>query len=225
MNGNVKRILKSIGVGKIYNLFLLLYDKCTSTIVDCSIGDILLQRDLPYNNQLLLTSRLMDVEAYLEKADDSFLYQNTISRAAYGEKHNEKGGNASFKNLIESYKLNGYKSDSFVTCDNSIELMDGNHRMALHIYEKIEHVTAKIVKRKVPFPYSSDGYYLANMPSSFIETLYQRYKEIQRWLVDNGITFCAYLKVNNLNIENDLLADMSHLCNVLSVRTVDDGGG
>lgn len=213
----IKQFFLTIGFGKIYTKLYNWYDNVTGKIVECSIADILLLRDIPNSSQLLLTSRLLDVEAYLEKGDESFPYQNTISRNAYGEKHNEKGGNLSFKNLIESYKKHGYRNDSYITCDKNVVLMDGNHRMGLQVYEKIERINARIVRREKPNTNSLDGYYTRLFPTCFIESIFNRYYELQSWLLENGMTFCACFNEYNQNGAN-LLQDMKRLCTVLKVE-------
>lgn len=219
----IKQVFLTIGFGKIYSKLYNWYDNVTCKIVECSIADILLLRDIPNSSQLLLTSRLLDVEAYLEQGDEKFPYQNTISREAYGEKHNEEGGNQSFQALIESYKKNGYRSNSYITCDRNLILMDGNHRMGLQVYEKIERINVKIVRREWPNTNSIDGYYTRLFPTPFLESIFNRYNEIQSWLIENGMTFCACFDEYNYNGVN-LLQDMKRLCTVLKVEKSKGGG-
>lgn len=210
----VKKIANSTGVLGLYNNLRRWYDNLTCDRFECGIGDILLLRDVPSHNQLLLTSRLMDVEDYLSGKDKSFPWQNTISYAAYGEKHKEADGNRSFKALIESYLKDGYHSDSFITCDVDMNLMDGNHRMGLHIYEKIDKVNVRRVHRKIPFEYGGDWYYHVGIHSSFMERIYQRFSDVQDWLVDSGNTFCLYLEGEETE-RVELIKAISHLCVVL----------
>lgn len=217
MRSIIKKILLFLGVGKLYNKLYDLYDSASCKKIECSIGDILLLRDVPNGSQLLLTSRLLDVDAYLGQGDETFPYQNTISRKKYGNNHNEEGGNSSFKALIESYKKFGYNQDSYITCDKNMVLMDGNHRMGLQIHEHIEKVNVRIVGRKWPDTEALDSYYERLFPTAFMERIFQRFSEIQKWLIGNGMTFCAYLKSENQEGIN-LLNDMRHLCNVLDVK-------
>lgn len=155
----IKTIAKYSGLLWIRSRWNSWRDEATCDRFECSVGDILLKRDVPNNNQLLLTTRLMDVEAYLSGKNKNFPYQNTISRKAYGEKHREEEGNKSFAAFIESYLKDGYHSDSYITCDNDMHLMDGNHRMGLHIYERIETINVRRIHRLIPFAYSADAYY------------------------------------------------------------------
>lgn len=223
MNNKIKSFLLSIGVGNVYNLLYNWYDCVTCKKIECSIGDILLLRGVPNGSQILMTSRLLDVEAYITKGDDTFLYQNTISREKYGKNHNQIGGNRSFKSLIESYKTNGYMPGSWITCDKEVILMDGNHRMGILLYEKIDRVNVRIVGRKWPDTESLDSYYASHFPSDFLERIIQRYYKIQDWLLDNGVTFCAYIKTDDKG-EIDIKKDIRRLCNVLAFKKAKGGG-
>lgn len=223
MKSIIKKFLLFFGAGKLYNKLYDWYDSATCKKIECSISDILLLRETPNGSQLLLTSRLLDVEAYLKQGDESFTYQNTISRKKYGKNHKEEGGNHSFRTLIESYKKYGYKRDSYITCDREMVLMDGNHRMGLQIFNKIERIKVRMVGRKWPETESLDSYYENLFSSDFMESIFQRYYAIQEWLIGNGMTFCAYLKSNSQGGIN-LLTDMRRLCNVLDVKETKCGG-
>lgn len=177
---------------------------------ECSIGDILLLRDVPNNNQLLLTTRLMDVEVYLSGENKKFPYQNAISYKAYGDKHRENDGNRSFTALIESYLKEGYHSDSYITCDKDMRLMDGNHRMGLHIHEKIDRINVRRLRRINPFSYGGDWYYEVGLPTYFMESVYAKFDEIQQWLIETGNTFLA-LFVDEVNDSFSVEKDLSRL--------------
>ncbi len=187
----------------------------------CGIGDILLQREVVLNNQLLLTSRLLDIESYLKGESMSFPFQSTISKKIYGDNFNDKEAGDSFKELIESYMKDGYHPDSVIICDSDMELVDGNHRMGLHIYNQIESINVRRVKRKMPYPYSSDEFLMAGkdhvvLSSSFIDTLFERYNKVQEWLISSGNTFCALVSSIN-KIDMDPITDLCHLVKPLKI--------
>lgn len=70
----------------LYNWLVHTYDKVTSHEVELSVGDVMLQRGaLPEANQFLATSKVLDIKAYVERSDETFRYQNTFSRIAYGK--------------------------------------------------------------------------------------------------------------------------------------------
>lgn len=177
---------------------------------ECSIGDIVLLRKTPSNNQLLLTSRLLDVEDYLSCRNTSFPHQNTISYKAYGSVHKEEVGNAHFRSLIESYLKDGYHKESFITCDADLNLMDGNHRMGIHLYEQISEVNVRMVHRQVKAVRGFDWYYKVGLPTPFIEEIFNKYFEIQNWLIDSGNTFIALMESSN-NDEINPYKDLSRL--------------
>lgn len=218
MNALLKSLLSNKGAVGLYRKLLEHYYKVASDHFDCSVGDILLRRDTIQANQFLLTSRLLDVEAYIDGSDKSFPYQNAISYKAYGSAHDEQLGNKKFQSLIESYLKEGYRAGSYVTCDRNMNLMDGNHRMGLHVYEGIETISVRRVKRSIPFQYGIDGYYESGLPDDFIEKVLNRYNHIQEWLLNEGITFNAYFKGNN---SKTLCHSMYNLCNVLKVISLD----
>lgn len=217
----VKKIGKKIGIYQLYSKWMRWRDNIACERFNCCLGDILLQRDVPNSHHLLITSRLLDVEEYLEKGNESFPYQNAISYKTYGNNHQEEVGNKAFKSLIESYKKNGYRTDSYVTLDRDMILFDGNHRMGLQIYEKLERVSARMLKRSIKFEYSGDWYYRVGMPTIFMEKIYSRYEEIQKWLIEKGMTFCVLSDVKSADRE-DLINDTKHLATVLDVHLFDN---
>lgn len=218
MKENIKTLVQRIGIYKLYSWLVQKLDDIRSNKFDCCLGDILLLRDVPNDHQLLLTSRLLDVEEYLEKGNDTFPFQNAISYKAFGKSHREDAGNKAFKALIESYIMNGYQTDSYITLDSDMILLDGNHRMGLQIYERIKRVSASMLKRKVSFEYGGDWYYRVGLSTSFMEKLYNKYAAIQKWLIDSGMTFCAISDVKGEE-QISLINDIKHLATVLKVQT------
>ncbi len=214
-------------IKKVYASYIKWHDRRFCDYCLCSIGDIILQRDVPSNNQLLLTSRLMDVESYLEDGDSTFNNQNKISYKAYGGAHKEALGNRHFMDLISSYQTNGYRDDSFITCDNTFSLMDGNHRMGIHLYKGIDTVNVRMVHRKVQFEYGADWYYKVGLESEFMDALYHRYYCVQKWLIETGNTFCAIIHAQNPNsVPKDMspVSDLQKLTTPLHISTLEDAG-
>lgn len=221
MKEKLKIIGKALGFYQLYGKVLDWWNNKTCQRFECSVGDILLLRDVPNSHQLLLTSRLLDVEEYISKGNETFPYQNAISYKTYGKKHREADGNSSFKALIESYMRDGYHSDSYITCDREMTLLDGNHRMGLQIYEQMEKVSVRMLRRRVAFEYSADWYYRVGLPTDFMERIFKQFSNIQKWLIDNGMTFCAYINTHN---SEDLTNDFGRLCRVLNVISINMGG-
>lgn len=220
MKEKLKKAGKALGIYQLYGKVLDGWNEKTCQRFECSIGDILLQRDVPNSHQLLLTSRLLDVEEYISKGNETFPYQNAISYKTYGKKHREADGNRSFKALIESYKRDGYHSDSYITCDREMTLLDGNHRMGLQIYEQLEKVSVRMLRRKVAFGYSADWYYRVGLPTDFMERIFSRFAKIQEWLTEQGMTFCVMADAKGEQ-QAAIISDMSHLAKVLQHRSFD----
>lgn len=210
-------LLKSTGFSRFFNSYRRWEDDRTCERFECGIGDILLIRDTPSHNQLLLTSRLMDVEDYLNSKDKSFPRQNAISYKAYGESHREEEGNQKFRDLIESYIKDGYHEDSFITCDKGMNLLDGNHRMGIHIHQGIEKVNVRRIHRRISFERGGDWYYRVGLESSFMDSIYNRFYDIQKWLIESGNTFCISVRGGDKDL-NDIENDVRHLCHVLKTE-------
>lgn len=213
MNRLVKKILKIP-----YNLFLRLYDDCTQLYAECSIGDIVLQRGVIQNNQLLLTSRLCDVTNFYRYKDKTFYYQTTISRKSYGYRYDEEKHNKAFCDLINSYKEYGYNPSSRITVDKNLTLMDGNHRIGLNIYEGIIRINIRCVRRQSKFPFGIDWYYKVGLSSLFIQELRTKFFEIQNWLIETGNTFCMYISKDSINKDIKVTDDVYGICNVLRIK-------
>ena len=64
-----------------------LYDSRTAQSCSASIGDIMNLRRNVEHNQFLATTRYLDIKDYVEYNKQTFVWQNTVSRAAYGNKH------------------------------------------------------------------------------------------------------------------------------------------
>lgn len=218
----LKNIAIKLGISRWFSSVRRWKDNLICDRFECSVGDILLLRDVPSHNQLLLTSRLLDVEDYLSRRDEKFPWQNTISYAAYGERHREADGNRSFKKLIASYLKDGYHLESYVTCDEEMNLMDGNHRMGLHIYEKIDNVNVRRVHRRIPFEYGGDWYYRVGLSAVFMDRIYMKYNEVQKWLIESGNTFCVYLE-GEMTERVELIQALRHLCVILKETDGPDG--
>ncbi len=212
----VKSIMK-----RLIRPLLTLVDRVYADDCICSIGDIILKRGVMNTNQFLLTTRMMDVEHYIN-GDTSFIYQTTISRKAYGDHYTETMANESFARLIESYKVNGYDSKFPVTVDSHINLCDGNHRIGCNLFFKISKVKVHRLRYHLKGLDTTDVYWRKyKLPSTFIEEVYLKYNQIQDWLVETGNTFVA-IAPHKIG-EYDFKKDMEHLVNVLKFRELKDG--
>lgn len=129
--------------------------------------------------------------AFLNEKNNRFAYQNIISRAAYGKLHREQEGNCKFEELIKNYLSNGYDGKSFLTIGSDGRLMDGNHRIAIHLYLNIPSVKIKVLKRKSRVPCNTDWYLKAGINVQILQDIKNVFDEIQSILVKRGNTFSA----------------------------------
>ena len=212
MNVYIKKIFRII-----HRSFLLLYDDLSSSVVEASIGDVLLLRDVVECNQFLCASRVLDIQSFL-KGDKTFVYQNAISSATYGVLHREKGGNKAFTSTRESFIINGYKPESGpMEVDSEIRLMNGTHRMGCCFQFGYPKVLLKVVKRRSKTLQNVDGYYSKMISSNILKRIYQQTLLIHQQLVNEGICFCAYVNSHDSQQRLSFIEDFKALAQVEKV--------
>ena len=135
----------------LYDNFYKVYDYFTSQKKNVKIFD-LLRPNLdgePSFLQLVVVSRLLDIENYCSGECLDFYYMNEISKNSSGFDRNI--ANQNFINLIDSFKKNGYNPSSRLVVDKDQNLWNGTHRLAMCIYLGINHVNVLERKRKCDF--------------------------------------------------------------------------
>lgn len=191
---------------KLKSALINLYDRLTAKTAMISIGDIVNQRTDIENNQFLLTTRLLDIEDYCEHGIETFNWQNTISRKAYGERHREQDGNNAFSKLINSYRECGYDDSSYFVVDSDLRLLDGNHRMGMNLYMGIDAINVRILKRKSRNPKALDWYLKVGLKTEFIESVMEKFAALQKKMMDTGNVFCAVVSDEKLAQDISFLA-------------------
>jgi hypothetical protein len=186
--------VKEMALRKIKYALINLYDRLTAKTATISIGDIINQRTDIENNQFLLTTRLLDIEDFCERGIDTFNWQNTISRKAYGERHREQDGNIAFSKLIKSYRDSGFR------------LLDGNHRIGMNLYMGIDTINVRILKRKSHNPKALDWYLKVGLDTEFIESVTEKFVSLQKKMMDTGNVFCAVVSDEKLAHDISCLA-------------------
>lgn len=131
------------------HILMNLLDNLLSKKITCSIGDIMLKGKGLDEGQLTVITRYHDAEMYSVNGNKSFRLQNVLSKILWGEKHDEKTGNQTFTDLIESYKATGYNMNSYIQLDKHLSLMNGTHRVALNMYFGYWQVSAIIKGRSI----------------------------------------------------------------------------
>ena len=200
---------------KIHNALLCIYDWLTATECEISVGDIILKRTGIDHCQFLLSSRKLDVKAFMVNHDKSFHFC-----IIYKKEHKEEEGNLLFSNLIESYIAKGYDSNSLLTVDKDCRLIDGNHRMGINLYMGINRLNVRFLKRKSPFTPNLDTYLKLGLSTSYLEEVCNEFDNIQNWLIETGNTFCCFLSGKYENGQDSLLKDLRLITNVLDSKFV-----
>jgi hypothetical protein len=195
---------------------LKLYDRFTSKNVTVSIMDLMVEKGELDHHQFLVAARLLDIEEYFSngRCDDNsiFRWQNKTSQFAYGNKYNKTLGNEKFKNLIESYKTNGYDERSAIIVNKNYRILDGTHRLALNIYYKMDTINVCVISRSAKTINSTNWYYKIGMKTVDIKRILARYKEIK-----NGYKvhdFVAILQTEAASYYDSITDDMKILCKV-----------
>ena len=168
-----------------------LYDFFTRRGIVISIGDIMSKRGSMDGIQMVVASRLLDVEAYRNNGDESFKYQNLLSDK--NEQYDLSVGNRKFKDTIESYLTKGYDGMSRFLLDNDFLLRNGTHRTAMHLHLKIYTAKAFVMNRKYfGFDILYDKY-RQNLPSHIFQAIISKLNMIQEQLIADGVSFNAVI--------------------------------
>ena len=221
MKEKIKKLAEETGLFDLYKVFRLKTDEMFSTHIECNIGDLMLRRDVPYENQILVASRLLDIEKYYLNEDKSFPFQNAIARARTGDENIVTG--ESFRSLLESVNSEGFRDDALFTCDNEFRLADGTHRLGVCLYLGISKINVKVLRRVIPYKYGGDWYFNIGLASKTLREIYGGFDEIQNKLIEGGNTFCCFASTPEVETIN-IVEDMKMMCNVLKINQVEGGG-
>ena len=205
--------------------FYPIIERIQNRKLEVSIADLLLQRDEISQIQFLVASRLLDIEEYNSKNSvENFRCQRAISIHDSGLKYmSDDTYNNKFESLIASYSNKGYDKQSLLYVDNRFTLENGTHRIAMHIHHNIPFVNVEYHYHSCShqdglFPYYQNKY--NSLSTTFINEVIEKYKQIQQWLVDEGMTFSC-LVYYNIGSEIDVfIKDLSALTIVLKVSRI-----
>ncbi len=89
-----------------------------------------------------------------------------------------------YKCLIRSFEQEGYRSDSFIVCDEKMRIMDGAHRTALCLYFGVPYVSVQIVPRTFSCEFSVDWFWEKGYDIEFVRKIEDTKKEL---LVNNEV--------------------------------------
>lgn len=178
----------------LYAKLLGFLDRITGTVVDVSIGDIMLMRHSIDDLQFLTASRLIDVENY-SKGDLNFVFQSSISAAFGVPKQKIEKDKSKFENLIKRLQ-EGFDPKFPLLLDRNIRIMNGTHRVSLCLYYKFYKVSALISKRESKSCTSPVIYYSKPLSTEMLSKIIDRYNRIQDELIDSGICYSCLVEGN-----------------------------
>lgn len=175
-----------------------IYDSVAAKKGKASIGDILTAKTNQQSPMhYLVASRVLDVEDYCEKDSNDFSWQNTISYAMYGEKHDRALGDSRFTSLIESYKAKGYDESSVLMVDKNFTLADGTHRTGCNLYFGNTLMSVRMVFRSITNGITPDWMRQHGIGEDFIRTVSCKLEEIKKSLVQTGNTLAMVITASN----------------------------
>ena len=207
----------------LYKKYRQITDDIGSNHAVCNIGDVMLKRDVPYENQILVASRMLDIERYYTGENNSFPYQNAIASARTGDESVVTG--ESFRQLLDSVKQEGFRENALFICDSEIRLSDGTHRLGVCLYLRKLKMNIKVLHRKIPYRYSGDNYLNMGMNSTDLRDIYDCFDRIQNKLIEEGCTFCCFISVPEVNsCKFKLIEDLKMMCTVLKTNHIAGGG-
>lgn len=213
----MKKYIKNIwGAG------LKMYDRLTSTVVEASIGDILMSHPQPDFISFVFASRYLDASHYLSGEDRTFKYMHGISSKFQGVNYSQEKGEKKFIDLIDSFSKRGYDPASLLVMDKNLNLDNGTHRLALCLLNGIYNVKLMIVKRKAIVKKSIDLYYNVGVESGLLLDISNEYHRIYNHLVDSGHAFICRIDGDAKNIVEDIKKDLAILGGCTNVKLLQE---
>lgn len=158
----ISRFLGKLGIRNL-NIFNLNYsfDEVRSEKILCSTQEIFLTQNS--DKEFLrwdVIVRYLAIEQFYGKNDFGFeLYKKMQSKrihVQYGDESLKK-----FINLLKSIEKNGYDDTSCIVLNESLQLVDGSHRLALSLYHEIENIPVEINKH-ANISYYGEKWFLEN---------------------------------------------------------------
>ena len=124
--------------------------------------------------------------------------------------------------MIDSYKVNGYKENSEIVVNRNFHLLDGTHRLALNLYNNIDYINVRVLKRKTKRETSLDWYYKKGMDIEKITKVLDKHRQIvDSYEMHN---FVAAIPQEAVQYFDKILNDLKILCNVTGHKDVIDDG-
>jgi hypothetical protein len=184
------------------------------------LGDVLQNRGEKDGSMLIVASRLLDVEAFVNNQDETFSWQKTTTTCGQGVDfvYDEERWRTLFEDIIKSYQEKGYNGTSHFLLDRNRMLRNGTHRTALHLFYKIYTAKAYAVNRRYPIFDESYERFRHNLQPRAFETLETKLEQIRQQLISDGVSFCALIPEEaSLDSILPLISSFIHVKKVLGL--------
>lgn len=210
-----KQIAKKIGRKSSNKIADIAQRTQTGRKMELSVSDaFFMQFDKQELRRYDVVVRYLAIENYFGKNDFGFeLYrkmQDARIAPGYGESAERQ-----FRELIGSYVSQGYDCNSCITVDKNLSLIDGSHRLALHLYMGIENIRVLVVPAAKPVDYTVDWFFQNGFTDSEIDRILAKSKELIE-KANSGFSCVVWSPAANL--AEMIKEDMTYFGQVMTVK-------
>ena len=175
-------------------------------LCDTGIGNVLKRCDF--------ACRYLAIKDYNDGNERGFELYEKMQNARIGDGYSKEAV-AKFKELIQSYKRNGYDKNSFIILDKNLTIIDGSHRIAMALYYNYSNITALILNKEVNVNYSFDWFMKNNFSYDEVKLINKTGNELRR----NILTpFSCIVWAPAVEFYAEITKDLSMFGDVLSVK-------
>ena len=212
-------------ISRIYNSIkyrinhLLFEDK-----VLVSLGDYMYLRD---DNSIrmyhvIIGSRILDIEQWEKTGEPLFENTNAISKVLFKSmniKHDSRGDDIRFLNLLESYRKKGFDPSSYIRYAKNFTINDGTHRAALAFCYNINKLPGILYTRMSPYWDMKIPAYLEEDEScnTVLERVKQRIFKAQNDLKENGVLLTCAVPCDSSFPLDKVKEDLEKECTIVRV--------
>lgn len=123
--------------------------------------------------------RYLFIEEYFGKNDIGFKLYEKMQKAREGKSFDPLCLDK-FEDLIKSYSENGYEDKSEILLGNSLQLIDGSHRIAASLYFNQSFISAAFTPMRTEYDYSIEWFIAHDFSEEEIDCIKKKYSELER---------------------------------------------
>lgn len=185
------------------------YDLLFKKELTVAVADLMLLRDGEmYNRQFYATARLLDAKLYYEKGDDSLPFQVAVSYNYRPASYDREKRTREYIELMESVKKNGYDRNSHLAIDKDLYLINGTHRIALAIYNRITEIQVDCWRRRNIVEKGIEQWTSSAIDSDILQNVFLEFKALQDYFVENGQTFAMWISTDDITEAKSLFTSL-----------------